>query len=435
MPVNPVIVVPGITATYLDDRYVLPPDTIWSVMTKQYERAALHPDDIRFEAAEPALVRGGQLFEICYRELIEELRYNLREKEDEPVPVFPFSYDWRQPLTTTAGELELFVEEVIARTQLIRHYDKAGFGAAPKVHLVGHSMGGLVILAYLQKARAQARVGKVVTLATPFRGSFESVLKVATGTANLGTSAPSSREREAARMTPSLYCLLPDLPDAIETEGDIPKDLFDAAAWQPSVVQTLEEYIRLHGLARVDRRTQARALFEKFLADAKALRTALKQFKLADAALSEEDWLCVAGVDSTTRVRLKIGRDRRGPEFDFRSSDRTNLWEEDAPALKRQTGDGTVPYDGALPHFLPLEKVVCVAPRDYGYWELQDAATSRFAGFHGILPNMDMLHRLITRYLKGAADRRENTWGRPPVGVAAGDWKPPLAGGLKARAP
>jgi triacylglycerol esterase/lipase EstA (alpha/beta hydrolase family) len=112
---------------------------------------------VRYEAAEPALVRGGQLFEICYRELIEELRHNLTDKQDEPVSVFPFSYDWRQPLQTAAQDLAQLVDEVIARTKLQRHYDHAGYGANPKVNLVGHSMGGLVILTYL---RQQARKPK-----------------------------------------------------------------------------------------------------------------------------------------------------------------------------------------------------------------------------------------------------------------------------------
>jgi hypothetical protein len=62
---------------------------------------------------------------------------------------------------------------------------------------------------------------------------------------------------------------------------------------------------------------------------------------------------------------------------------------------------------------------------------MQDRATTKLAGFHGILPNMDMLHRLITRYFKGERDQRKNTWGRRPVGVSETDWKPPLVGGLQ----
>ena len=45
---NPVIVVPGITATYLHDEYPLPPEDIWKVLKKDYERIMLHPNDLRY---------------------------------------------------------------------------------------------------------------------------------------------------------------------------------------------------------------------------------------------------------------------------------------------------------------------------------------------------------------------------------------------------
>lgn len=70
---NPVIVIPGVVASYLRDEYPLPPESIWEVLegSKQYERASLHPDDLRFEAIEPARVVAGQVYEVAYRELIE----------------------------------------------------------------------------------------------------------------------------------------------------------------------------------------------------------------------------------------------------------------------------------------------------------------------------------------------------------------------------
>lgn len=192
----PVIVVPGITATYLRDQYSLPPEYVWTVMSKDYKRTAMHPSDLRFEAIEPAAVRSDQLFEIAYKEIIEELRNELSsEADDNTVPVYPFGYDWRQPLAASVDELGRFIDEVIERTKLMRHYVDGGYDSAPKVNLVGHSMGGLVIAGFMARFGAEARVAKVATLATPFRGSFEAVIKVTTGTANLGSGVPSSRER------------------------------------------------------------------------------------------------------------------------------------------------------------------------------------------------------------------------------------------------
>jgi len=87
---HPVIVIPGVTATYLRDLYPLPPESIWQVleMTKSYERAQMHPDNLRYEAHEPAAVRADQVYEIAYKELVEELRHNLTEDPREPVLVY-----------------------------------------------------------------------------------------------------------------------------------------------------------------------------------------------------------------------------------------------------------------------------------------------------------------------------------------------------------
>ena len=224
---HPVIVVPGITATYLHDEYPLPSEDIWKVIKKQYERIALHPNDLRYEAQQPARVKPGQIFEIAYEELIDELRYNLASREEEPVPVYPFGYDWRMPLDITEKQLAAFVTEVIERTKLLKHYHRDKYQDNPKVNFFGHSMGGLVIAGYLEREGSKAPVHKVVTLATPFQGSFEAVIKVATGTANLGTTPPSSREREAARLTPALYHLIPNFSHGIEASAPtLPNTLF-----------------------------------------------------------------------------------------------------------------------------------------------------------------------------------------------------------------
>jgi pimeloyl-ACP methyl ester carboxylesterase len=425
MPVHPTIVVPGITASYLTDEYPLPPDVVWSVLTRGHERISLHPDDLRYEAVEPSRVVAGQVFEVAYRELIEELRHNLRPREDLPVPVFAFPYDWRQPLVTSCARLGAFIDEVIARTRLLRHYDSAGYGNDPKVNLIGHSMGGLVIAGYLARAAGKARVHKVATLATPFQGSFEAVARLATGTADLGTGTAASREREAARLTPALYQLLPGFAEGIHPAG---ASLFDPASWQPSVLATIEEYIRLRGLVPRGRRARARELFTALLEAAAEERRLTNGLDLAASGLDADRWLCIVGVDARTRVALTIERPGSTPEFVFRSGDRQNQWSTGrTPEERRRTGDGTVPFVGAVPSFLRPENLVCVSPADYGYWELQDRALSAVSGFHGILPNMDMLHRMLVAHLSDRPPRHDNAWGRLAPGVDAPAWPGSLA--------
>jgi len=427
--VYPVIVVPGITATNLRDAYAMSPDVVWSVLTKRYEQLTLHPDNPVYEASEPARVVPDQLFGITYREMIGELRFNLREREDLPVPVYPFGYDWRQPLAATERQLEAFIGEVIERTQLMKHYHAPWFLDHPKVNLVGHSMGGMIIAGYLERNRGGNRVHKVVTLATPFRGSFEALIKIATGTANLGTPEPSSREREAARMMPALYHLLPTCEGVRLAEG-VAGDLFDPTVWQASIVGSLKEFVRLRGVSQEDPATQAATLFAGLLATAKEYRNRIEGFRLRDAGLTPGDWLCIAGVDAETRVGVSIEKDASGPCFNLSGKDRVNNWDSKEGDVQRMlTGDGTVPLKGALPGFLEPEHVVCLSPDDFGYWEVKDRATVKLAGFHGLLPNMNLIHRLIVRHFTGRPDVYHNTWGRAVPGVV--EWDPPFRLSLK----
>lgn len=437
--VPPVVFVPGIIATNLRDEYPVSPETIWSpVLHKNYARLALHPDnpfrfssEVAYETLEPARVRADKVFDIAYDNIIEELRDGLGDADDRPVPVYPFPYDWRQPLDHTVGELKAFVNEVIARTLLMRHYHlDSGYRRNPTVILVGHSMGGLVITGYLQQsAQGQARVSKVVTLATPFQGSFESVVKIATGTANLGTKPPSPRERKTARLMPSLYHLLPKLMDGLFVDNqfieDDPYVLFRREYWQRSVLDSIAEFIRLHGRDADSVAEQATGLFDKMLGMARAYREKLDSFTLEHASLTPLDWLCVVGVNADTRVTLEIRVAEGSPNFIFRSRQRMNLWASGKNANERKmTGDGTVHFAGALPTFLDPGSIVCITPDDFGPWEWIDRGLVKLSGFHGIIPNMDMVQRLVVRFLTGRADRHGNTWGRRAPGVEI--WNPPI---------
>jgi pimeloyl-ACP methyl ester carboxylesterase len=315
---------------------------------------------------------------------------------------------------------------VIERTRLLRHYNDDGYANRAKVDLVGHSMGGLLIAGVLQRRGPAARIGKVATLATPFRGSFEAVIKVVTGTADLGTPAPSSREREAARATPALYQLFPSFPDGLQVPEGLEPSLFNPAVWQPSIVATIRDYILKYGLNPAAADAQAPQLLATLLQQAREHRSRLENLDLAQAGLTKADWLCIVGVNSETRVRMRITATGGVPAFVLTSSDRVNAWSRTNEAERTLTGDGTVPFDGARPGFLDLENLVCVAPEDFGYWEVGDRALAAVAGFHGIMPNMDLLHRLIVLHFTGRPISYDNVWGRRPPGVI--NWAPPIAG-------
>lgn len=439
----PVVVIPGITASTLRDRYPVEPRTLWAALERRHEAITLHPEDLRYELHEPARVEADAPFGLVYGDLIEELRHALSPSADLPTPVFPFAYDWRRPLAEVEDGLANFVEEVIDRTSLLRQYHASGYADDPKVDLVGHSMGGLLIAGMLARHGGRRRIRRVATLGTPFRGSFEAVLRVTTGTADLGTGEePHAREREAARLTPALYHLLPEFPGAIEHEEGTPVSLFDPEAWQPSIAATIAEAIRLHGrdpgTDPDERRERAREVLRSMLREARRHRQGISDpGLLSGAGLTPDDWLAVVGVGEKTRTALRIVDREGSPFFDLRSADRREALRSGGPD-PWETGDGTVPLQGALPPFLPAEGVLAVMREDFGYWEIGDRLLRAPVGLHGMLPRMNLVQRLVAAHLRAGAGTRAgghpSLWGRPLPGVAPGAWTPPFEG-LRERGP
>lgn len=412
----------------LRDEYPVSPETVWSplkLLLKSFERITLHPVDPRYELEQPARVGADQVFDLIYGEFIEELRHNLASKADEPVPVFPFAYDWRQPLENTEKLLGDFIDEVIDRTKLLRHYHEAGFGSSrfpAQVNLAAHSMGGIIVAGCLQK-NGQKKVNRIATLATPFRGSLEAVAKTTVGVGALGVTPGNSREREAARVTPALYYLLPSFKGAVESANGLADDLFLPGTWQPSILNTLAEFIRMYGLEPANTSDQARALLKSMLDGAWRYRTRTERLQLRNS----KDWLAIVGVDATTRVSMTINKDASGnPRFDLSDAQVRNDWGMANPAGRIFTGDNTVPYLGARSSFIPTEQIVCVSPSDFSLWEFKDRALEA-TGFHSTIPNLNLAQRLVVSHFRGQP--LGDVWGRPAPDLEPGaTWDPPIKG-------
>jgi len=414
---DPVIFVAGIKGSALRDEYPVDPETVWSVLravVKSYDRITLHPHNTRYEAREPARVVRDQLFGLFYSEFIEELRHNLTMDPTEPVPVFPFAYDWRQPLADVQTQFGAFVEEVIERTSLLPHYNRTGYQPkSGRVNLVGHSMGGLIIGGYVAKAGLQ-RVNRVATIATPFRGSLEAVAITTTGTSSL--NAGGSREREAARVTPSLYHLLPSFPGAVAKEA--PDILFKHERWQTSILDTLKTFIERYQLPN-EPALDGKTVLSSMLAQAQAHRAALEKLTLPDP----KQWLCVVGVNAKTRVGMSISKDAQGRTW-FDVEEEVDEFDKGKTTARRaRTGDGTVPYYGAQCAFVPKNQIICVTPGDYGFFEIKDRILDS-VGLHANLPNMNLVQRLVVSHF--LQRQQGDLGGCPGPDVSAKDWDPPL---------
>ncbi len=416
---NPVIFLPGILGSALRDNYDVNPQTVFSArsllpladsFTDDYTRIALHPDDQRFERLEPARVDADGVVPVIYKEFILELRHSLAKDPRQPVPVFPMAYDWRQPLESTEDRLEALIEETIERTRLLRHYADSPWNRNRRVNLVGHSMGGLVIAGLLaRKPELARRVGKVATIATPYRGSVEAVTKVCMGTSTLGAEGSSSREREAARITPALYYLVPDYEGATRPGTN----LFDEKNWQASVIETLLRYqnsysVRFNNDATT---TDAAALLGSMLEQAGRHRRRIAAVDGIPGGLTRQNWLVIVGTGAKTRTRIDVALpSKQRPQFEF-------------PDAENDAGDNTVPLASAIPTFLEPRHLVCVNTSDFTFGEIGDRLLRAGAGLHAALPSMNLVQRLVVSLFQG--DREGLPGGRPFPGVSAAQWLPP----------
>ena len=97
-------------------------------------------------------------------------------------------------------------------------------------------MGGLIITGYLDRKGKSAPVSKVATLGTPYKGSFEAVIKIATGTANLGSDTPNSRA--ASRVHPRAGCKVPGRGQStlIEKQKEVDAVSTYAESWETLLV-------------------------------------------------------------------------------------------------------------------------------------------------------------------------------------------------------
>lgn len=164
-------------------------------------------------------------------ELVVYTRLMLAAKKTGRVLAFP--YDWRKDVRLAAAELQ----------QSIDHW--IGSAADVKLTLVGHSLGGLLGLAYLAlfPDHARQRVERLVMLGSPARGAADAVLTLAYGNSLMELMGKLNSANDALRLVrsfPSVYQVLPAPRDLFPPQFAYPVnfDLYDARAWPaPGIAQ------------------------------------------------------------------------------------------------------------------------------------------------------------------------------------------------------
>ncbi|NNH72951.1 hypothetical protein HLB23_24345 [Nocardia uniformis] len=309
-----IVVVPGIMGTELVDTSGSKPKllwglrpgllaNLWSGSARVFERLKYDPDVTTIEPGR--LLRTPGYAPLLngiepYTDLVSDLKKIVRH----PDAVREFGYDWRLPVRHNAELLAAAVDQHLAWWRSFSKRPDA------KVHLVAHSMGGLLCRAAASISGAMDNVGVTTTLGTPFEGSAKAAMMLGSGE---GYPLPAKRMRELARTLPGIYDLLPSYA-CLESDNDIRK-------------LTVDDIVRLGG---------DRVLTEQAFADRAVLaRTRIPNHR------------GVIGVAQPTICTIAInGREQiEGYAYTVRLDEHGDPLRRPEGILRRELGlgDGTVP--------------------------------------------------------------------------------------------
>ncbi len=166
-----------------------------------------------------------------YADLVALLeRAGLSRNRGGPGTYHVFTYDWRQDLVRSAGELGAALDVLAGTTDL-------------RFNIVAHSMGGLVARYFLRYGGAEPggpvtwagarRIARLLLVATPNAGSIPSLDAILNGN-RVGFSSTTLAATVIAGM-PSIYTLLPPsgVPAVLDSSGKpLAVDLHDPSFWR-----------------------------------------------------------------------------------------------------------------------------------------------------------------------------------------------------------
>ena len=209
MMVNPVIFVHGIQGSWLKDEYPVDYDkaVVWTgILKKKFDALHLHRLDDAVDTNVNRLIMPHQAVPMIYEGIIDEIR---DEMDGQPY-AYAFTYDWRKDNRLSAILLAEFIDRVLKIAGV--HERSAGRKPPRQVVLIGHSMGGLVIKWCATQIVSSRKIAKIITIATPFKGSLKAVEALLPGARNLFGTEHKKSMRHAARTMPGMYQLLPRWP-------------------------------------------------------------------------------------------------------------------------------------------------------------------------------------------------------------------------------
>ena len=290
----PVIFVHGIQGSWLKNQYPVnyQDEVYWTgIMRKDFEKLYLNTADTSIDRDFDKFIFAHQAVPFVYESIAGELR------EEATKYTYLFTYDWRKDNRISAALLGEFVKLVLKKAAIHYQQEDPPREAPKKVALVGHSMGGLVIKWYVTQIlgrEATSIVDKIVTIATPYRGSLKAVEALLPGARNFFGIESQKAMRSASRTLPGVYQLLPSWDDAvIDKKSGKALSIFNHGNWQDNLLTKLREEYGVE-------------FFQRMLDDAKGFTDRMKEDYSPELA---GRFYCAYGGGSETWRQVTVDRE------------------------------------------------------------------------------------------------------------------------------
>lgn len=361
MAINPVIIVHGIQGSWLKDEYPVDYDkaVLWTgILKRNFGAIHLHPTDNTVDRDARRWIRPHQAVPLIYEGIVEEIR---EEMDDQPY-AYVFTYDWRKDNRLAAQALATFVDRVLQVSGV--HERDAGRPAPRQVVLVGHSMGGLVIKWCAIRILPYRKIAKIITIATPHRGSLKAVEALLPGARNLFGVELRKSMRHSARTLPGIYQLLPSWNRAVVTKAGEKCNIFKPECWQKSLVEEMKT-------------RYGSDFFPGMLRNASAFSAVIRR---PWPEPLRRKFYYAYGVGSDTWVQVSVDTDDDN-FFDFKKAESNPL------------GDGTVHKDSSICREISSHRSRTHIDERY---TIRDA----LIGQHANMPNHDKLQDWVLGILK-----------------------------------
>ncbi len=375
MDKKPIILIPGIQGTKLASTNNKDYKTVWSGIKKYFSNIhilQLQFDGVSDKGAEN-IIEHADVENIAYSEIINYLR-SLGYR------VYIFGYDWRKSNVESAKELAIFVKKVQRKLN------------EPKVNFLTHSMGCLVLSAYMKSLNKDEgellrTINKAIFTVPPFLGSVEASFNLTIGKSRLINS--SDDFRKIGRTFPGLYELLPVYEGAYTFDdrslGEKMNYYSFSSYWQQVENVYRESTRQKYNLIahRLEELGEVRTE-NNFIFDLNQCSSALK-----------ERLLVIAGGGEDTKEKIFVRSNQGDMKFYF----------DYEKYHEAKDGDGTVPIASATPFkdsILTLKLTTS--------W-LEKRADSRFvmADWHAFFLNNGRSQNIIKRFF-GATGKMQGEW-------------------------